>query len=101
MRTREEVSSSTPKHSTGAAQTTCKRLSQSMILRSRLSNKPISYLVEIEGTDYHDTKYRTANVYEEYHPLMAIGRAVIEFQKAIIVGSIEHIIVSERVMSNR
>lgn len=78
-----------------------KRIGQSMILRSRLSNKPISYLVEIEGTDYHDTKYRTANVYEEYHPLMAIGRAVIEFQKAIIVGSIEHILVSERVMSNR
>lgn len=96
---KNNVSSSAPKHSTGAAQTTDKRITTWKALKAGFSETPAIFTVIVNGKDCNGKEYRISNVYEEYHPLMAIGRAVIEFRKAIIVGSIEHILVSERVIS--
>lgn len=82
-------------------QTTDKQITAYKALKAGFSEAPIIFTVIISGKDCNGKEYRISNVYEEHHPLMAIGRAVIEFQKIIIVGSIEHILVSERVISNR
>ncbi|MCM1301961.1 MAG: hypothetical protein NC226_09605 [Bacteroides cellulosilyticus] len=79
---------------------TYRRITKKNALRSDFSEQPRSYSVEIIGKS-NGTEHRITNVYEEYHPLMAIGRAVIEFRQAIIIGTIEHIFVSERIVSNR
>lgn len=78
-----------------------KRISENKALNANFSDQPITYSVEVIGKSCNEKEFRISNVYEEYHPLMAIGRAVVEFRKAIIVGSIEHILVSERVVSTK
>lgn len=78
-----------------------KKLTTPYLLRTGYSDEPIAYTVEVIGKDCNGKEYRISNVYEEYHPLMAVGRAVVEFRKTIIVGSIEHILISERVVSNK
>lgn len=98
---RENVKSSCLNNSRVATQTTDKRITSWKALKAGFSETPAIFTVIISGKDSNGKEYRISNVYEEYHPLMAIGRAVIEFKKAIIVGSIEHILVSERVISTR
>lgn len=95
------TNNSTPVASAIQPQTIDKRITTWKALKADFSETPAIFTVIINGKDNNGKEYRISNVYEEYHPLMAIGRAVVEFRKAIIVGSIEHILVSERVISNR
>ncbi|MCM1216553.1 MAG: hypothetical protein NC209_04100 [Alistipes sp.] len=102
---RQSETSIDPKNSTVATpaaqpKITYRRITRKKALRADFSEQPRSYSVEIIGKS-NGTEHRITNVYEEYHPLMAIGRAVIEFRQAIIIGTIEHIFVSERIVSNR
>ena len=84
-----------------AVTTTEKQIKASKALKAGFSETLAIFTVIICGKDCNGKEYRISNVYEEYHPLMAVGRAVVEFRKTIIVGSIEHILISERVVSNK
>lgn len=78
-----------------------KKLTTPYLLRTGYSDEPIAYTVEVIGKDCSEKEFRISNIYEEYHPLMAIGRAVVEFRRKVFVGTIDFVFISERVVSKR
>ena len=56
-----------------------KYLYRTHLFRVGFSEHPETYLVNISGTTLDDHKVEVSRVYDELHPLMAIGRAVTEF----------------------
>ena len=63
-----------------------------------LKKHPETYLVNISGTTLDDHKVEVSRVYDELHPLMAIGRAVTEFYDSYVCGRIGSIIIKQRVV---
>ncbi len=78
-----------------------KRISENKALNANFSDQPITYSVEVIGKSCNEKEFRISNIYEEYHPLMAIGRAVVEFRRKVFVGTIDFVFISERVVSKR
>lgn len=76
------------------------RLTSYYLLRAKFSETPKSYYVHIFAKQL-DKDLDAADVYEEYHPLMAIGRAIVEMRRVYSMAKIEDISISERTFKNR
>lgn len=77
---------------------TYKYLNRTHLFRVGFSEYPETYLVNISGTTLDDHKVEVSRVYDELHPLMAIGRAVTEFYDSYVCGRISSIIIKQRVV---
>lgn len=77
-----------------------KLLNKRSMLRADYSDEPHTYHVEVVGT-FNDCKYHDTRVYEEHHPLMAVGRAFLEFRLAHAAVDVQTIIVRERITKNK
>lgn len=77
---------------------TYKYLYRTHLFRVGFSEHPETYLVNISGTTLDDHKVEVSRVYDELHPLMAIGRAVTEFYDSYVCGRIGSIIIKQRVV---
>lgn len=75
-----------------------KYLNRTHLFRVGFSEHPETYLVNISGTTLDDHKVEVSRVYDELHPLMAIGRAVTEFYGSYVCGRIGSIIIKQRVV---
>lgn len=84
--------------STTQTTVTYKYLGKTTLLRVGFSEHPETYLVNISGTTLDDHKVEVSRVYDELHPLMAIGRAVTEFYDSYVCGRIGSIIIKQRVV---
>lgn len=73
-----------------------KLLNKRSMLRADYSDEPHTYHVEVVGT-FNDSKYHDTRVYEEHHPLMAVGRAFVEFRLAHAAVDVLTILVKERI----
>ena len=65
--------------------------------RARFSDEPEMFSVQISGEKFGDS-IDFSDVYDEYHPLMALGRAVVMFQNDYTVATIKNIRVFKRVI---
>lgn len=74
-----------------------KRLSHNSMNRARFSDEPEMFSVQISGEKFGDS-IDFSDVYDEYHPLMALGRAVVMFQNDYTVATIKNIRVFKRVI---
>ena len=77
-----------------------KYLYRTHLFRVGFSEHPETYLVNISGTTLDDHKVEVSRVYDELHPLMAIGRAVTEFYDNYVCGRIGSIIIKQRVVNS-
>ena len=85
-----------PKYST-AVTPIYKSLSKKFLLNAEFSDTPNTYLIGIDGLTYEKVKVETSLTYDEYHPLMAVGRAVIEFRDCYSFAHITYIKVQQNV----
>lgn len=79
----------------------------SRMIRAKFSEQPVSYRIRINGTQWNRETHCDEHAlfectYEAYHPLMALGQAVVEYSQTART-SISDIHVSRRVVkkSNR
>lgn len=93
-------SAKAPKNSTGGT-IVYKYLSKNFLLKSEFSETPNTYLIGIDGLDLENKKIEVSIIYEEFHPLMAVGRAVVEFHENYFCAHIVHIWVRQRIRNNR
>lgn len=87
----------TPPTTNGQPDAHYKRLSPRFVVREKFSEQPKAYYVEIDG-NFNDTQYYFSNSYDEYHPLMAIGRAVMEFYRVRFLANINAIRIFEKIV---
>ena len=74
-----------------------KSFSKKFVLNAEFSDTPNTYLIGIDGLTYEKVKVETSLTYDEYHPLMAVGRAVIEFRDSYSFAHITYIKVQQKV----
>lgn len=94
------TSTTAANNSTGSAQITYKRIPYSRLLSAESSDELRTYSVTVIGKNY-DKEVEVTNFYDEYHPLTAVGRAIVQFQKRFVFGGIVDVRVSERVTKNK
>ena len=92
----ERIKGIGPKYST-AVTPIYKSLSKKFLLNAEFSDTPNTYLIGINGLTYEKVKVETSLTYDEYHPLMAVGRAVIEFRDSYSFAHITYIKVQQKV----
>ena len=92
----ERIKGIGPKYST-AVTPIYKSLSKKFLLNAEFSDTPNTYLIGIDGLNYEKVKVATSLTYDEYHPLMAVGRAVIEFRDSYSFAHITYIKVQQKV----
>ena len=91
-----DKSAQTPNNSKSSA-IVYKSLSKKFLLNAEFSDTPNTYLIGIDGLTYEKVKVETSLTYDEYHPLMAVGRAVIEFRDSYSFANITYIKVQQKV----
>lgn len=74
-----------------------KRLSHRSMMLAQFSDEPEMFSVQITGEKFGDS-VDVSDVYDEYHPLMALGRAIVMFQNDYTVAIIKNIRVFKRVI---
>lgn len=74
-----------------------KRLSHRSMMLAQFSDEPEMFSVQISGEKFGDS-VDVSDVYDEYHPLMALGRAIVMFQNDYTVATIKNIRVFKRVI---
>ena len=92
----ERIKGIGPKYST-AVTPIYKSLSKKFLLNAEFSDTQNTYLIGIDGLTYEKVKVETSLTYDEYHPLMAVGRAVIEFRDSYSFAHITYIKVQQKV----
>ena len=92
----ERIKAIGPKYST-AVTPIYKSLRKKFLLNAEFSDTPNTYLIGIDGLTYEKVKVETSLTYDEYHPLMAVGRAVIEFRDSYSFAHITYIKVQQKV----
>ena len=92
----ERIKGIGPKYST-AVTPIYKSLSKKFLLNAEFSDTPNTYLIGNDGLTYEKVKVETSLTYDEYHPLMAVGRAVIEFRDSYSFAHITYIKVQQKV----
>lgn len=95
---RDQVKSAQAPNNSKSGAIAYKYLNRTPLLRVGFSEHPGTYLVNISGTTLDDHKVEVSRVYDELHPLMAIGRAVTEFYDSYVCGRIGSIIIKQRVV---
>ena len=58
---------------------TYKFLGKTQLMRARFTQRPETYIISIRGPRHDGKKVEVSRIYDELHPLMAVGRAVVEF----------------------
>lgn len=66
-----------------------KTISNNAMLRASESDEARSYLVTVVGSSNDRNRAEISRVYEERHPLMAVGRAVCQFREEYFCYQIE------------
>lgn len=74
-----------------------KRLSHRSMMLAKFSEESEMFSVQISGEKFGDS-INFSDVYDEYHPLMALGRAIVMFQNDYTVATIKNIRVFKRVI---
>lgn len=72
-----------------------KQLSYKVLHRVQLSDQPKTYVVHIEGKGNQGQTINVSWTYNELHPLMALGRAVLEYSSRYICASVNNWRISE------
>ena len=57
---------------------TYKYLGKTQLMRARFTQSPETYIISIRGTRHDGKKVEVSRIYDELHPLMAVGRAVVD-----------------------
>lgn len=52
------------------------------LLEARLTPRPHTYLVELRGRTAFGVRMDVSRVYDERHPLIALGRAIVELRES-------------------
>lgn len=75
-----------------------KRLNERALLRTTYSSELRTYYVNIYAK-HSGNRIDVSDVFDEYHPLMAIGRAVVKFRTDNFLCEIERIEIYERILN--
>lgn len=75
-----------------------KHLNRNGLLRARFSEQPQAYLIRISGSLPDNRSIEISRIYDEYHPLQAVGRAAVEFYRDYVSGKINDISVKQRII---
>ena len=72
-----------------------KQLSYKVLHRVQFSDQPKTYVVHIEGKGNQGQTINVSWTYNELHPLMALGRAVLDYSSRYICASVNNWRISE------
>ena len=75
-----------------------KHLGKPQLMRARFTPSPETYIISIEATRHDGKKVEVSRIYDELHPLMAVGRAVVEFSADYIGCRIDYINYKQKVL---
>lgn len=84
-----------------------KKLTRTAIMRREYSQQPELFLVELHLTSEFRISHGNVKeviyekLYEEYHPYLAIGKAIVDIGTSIISPKIENLNIYRRVIKNR
>lgn len=79
-------------------QTTYKPLNRKILLRAQVSESTQTYLIHISGTKLDGNTVEVSKIYDELHPLMAVGRAVVEFSNQYAGCRIDYLTYQQKVI---
>ena len=85
---------------TKQASCTYRHLSGAYLLKAVFSAEPAAYVVDINGKALDGKQVSVSWTYDACHPLMALGRAVVEFRDRYPCVTIDYLGIRQRVIKN-
>lgn len=97
---RQTAESNGTNNSTAATTIVYKRIPYSRLLSAESSDELRTYSVTVRGKN-DEKEVEIVSSHDERHPLMAAGRAAVQYLKRFVLGTITHVEVSERVEKSK
>ena len=82
------------------SQISYRHLSGAYLLKAVFSAEPAAYVVDINGKTLDGKQVSVSWTYDACHPLMALGRAVVEFRDRYPCVAIDYLGIRQRVIKN-
>lgn len=82
------------------SQISYRHLSGAYLLKAVFSAEPAAYVVDINGKTLDGKQVSVSWTYDACHPLMALGRAVVEFRDRYPCVTIDYLGIRQRVIKN-
>lgn len=77
---------------------TFKHLTKNNLLKANFSEDLQTFIVDIHGATLTGEHIDVSRIYDELHPLMAVGRAVVEFSKQYAGCRIDYLTYQQKII---